>query len=278
VQKYIDALRKTGKQLEADFEKSKDIHHSASKGSFRENIVDSIIRPFLPKIYGLSGGECFSKDNQISKQLDLIIYDELYSYKIPYSDNFIQFPCESIYGNIEVKSYLSKGDFLKSVENIASLKKLNRDSTTALNVTPFLEFGLGGGLEFNDTGNKNDYIGIVFAYDSPSIHTIMTYFDLVNVNEKLLPDYFVIYNKKTIICKLKDNYAGFNIKDFTHFIPVNTGEDTLPIFISQLLTMLQSMHLKAADIKTIPIMLLNSKLKDIKSYITNNKEFNKKTE
>lgn len=276
MQKYIDALRKTGKQLEADFEKSKDIKHSASKGSFREKIIDSIIRPFLPKIYGLSGGECFSKDNQISKQLDLIIYDELYSYKIPYSYNFIQFPCESVYGNIEVKSYLSKEEFLKSVENIESLKILNRDSTTSLNITPFFELGLAGGLTFNDTGSKNDYIGIVFAYDSPSINTVMTYFELVDVNEQLLPDYFVIYNKKTIICRRKDQYAGFNINDFTHFIPVNTGEDTLPIFISQLLTMLQSMHLKATDIKTIPNMLLDRKLKDMKTYSTHQKEFNKK--
>ena len=112
---YYTALCKSGKILDAYFEQSKDIMHNASKGSVREAIVKRVIRPFLPPRYGLSGGEAFDSEGKTSKQLDLVVYDSLYSYIVPYSDSFIQFPCDSVYGNIEIKSYLKKKDFKEAL-------------------------------------------------------------------------------------------------------------------------------------------------------------------
>ena len=51
---YIDALRKTSKKLDAEFNESELIIHSPSKGAFREYIVKNCIRPFLPDAYGIS--------------------------------------------------------------------------------------------------------------------------------------------------------------------------------------------------------------------------------
>lgn len=51
---YIDALRKTSKKLDAEFNESELIIHSPSKGTFREYIVKNCIRPFLPDAYGIS--------------------------------------------------------------------------------------------------------------------------------------------------------------------------------------------------------------------------------
>ena len=48
---YIDALRKTSKKLDAEFNESELIIHSPSKGAFREYIVKNCIRPFLPDAY-----------------------------------------------------------------------------------------------------------------------------------------------------------------------------------------------------------------------------------
>lgn len=110
---YYSALQKSGKILESYFEQSKDILHGGSKGTIRENIINKVIRPFLPFCYGISGGEAFDNQGNVSKQLDIVIYDAVFSYTVPYIDNFIQFPCESIYGNIEVKSMLNKEEFNK---------------------------------------------------------------------------------------------------------------------------------------------------------------------
>lgn len=46
---YIDALKKTAKRLDAEFEASQLIQHSPSKGAFREYIVKHCIRPFCQK-------------------------------------------------------------------------------------------------------------------------------------------------------------------------------------------------------------------------------------
>lgn len=51
---YIDALRKTSKKLDAEFNESELIIYSHSKGVFREYIVKNCIRPFLPDAYGIS--------------------------------------------------------------------------------------------------------------------------------------------------------------------------------------------------------------------------------
>ena len=124
---YIEMLRKCIARIEADFEFSTIIDHNASKGTFREQIVQKFLRPFLPNAYGISGGQAFDLDGAISKQLDVVIYDALHSYVAPYMDDFIYFPCESVYGNIEIKSTLDKKSFMESLENIASLKALKRD-------------------------------------------------------------------------------------------------------------------------------------------------------
>ena len=70
---YIEMLRKSIARIEADFEFSTIIDHNASKGTFREQIVQKFLRPFLPNAYGISGGQAFDPDGAISKQLDVVI-------------------------------------------------------------------------------------------------------------------------------------------------------------------------------------------------------------
>lgn len=103
---YLEMLRKSIKRVEADFNFTALIDHNSSKGSVREYIIKNFLRPFLPKCYGISGGQAFDTNGLVSKQLDVVLYDDLHSYIAPYIDDFIYFPCESIYGNIEIKSNL----------------------------------------------------------------------------------------------------------------------------------------------------------------------------
>lgn len=271
MEKYLQALRNTSKQLEADFDKSIQIQHSASKGSMREEIISNLIRPFLPDIYGLTGGECFSVSNEVSKQLDLIIYDKLYSYRIPLYDNFVQFPCESVYGNVEVKTFLNKDEFIKSVNNIASLKKLKREKTTLWDITPYTRVNIGGGIKSSTTACANNYLGIVFAYDSPDIETVMKYFAETNEKGEYFPDFFVIYKKKTIICKYIDIDESLEVSFYTDkfkgYIAIRSEEDTLPIFISETLNILRNIHLRAPNIAEYPRQQLTQKLSGAKEYI-----------
>jgi len=240
---YIDALKKTAKRLDAEFEASQLIQHSPSKGAFREYIVKHCIRPFLPEAYGISSGECFDVYGNMSKQLDAVVYDRLYSYTVPYTDDFIQFPYESVYGNIEIKSFLNKNELIAATENIVSFKRLIRKAPEAAQIIPNRSLDIKG-ITWSDTGTAETF-GIIFAYDSLEPETLIKHLREIDPDLlPFLPNLFVLYKKKTAIMRIKyevdradgvekfyPNFYG----DYDSFMSLPCGEDILPIFITNIL-------------------------------------------
>ncbi|MCI8883895.1 MAG: hypothetical protein K1W27_12500 [Lachnospiraceae bacterium] len=243
---YYSALIKSGKILEGYFEQSKNILHNGSKGTVRENIVNKVIRPFLPACYGLSGGEAFDSEGNTSKQLDLVVYDSVFSYIIPYIDNYIQFPCESIYGNIEIKSFLNKDELMKAIDNIKSMKSLKREGTHSWTVTPLVSIKING---LPDNTDRNPYFGIIFAYDSVEALTVLNYLENLDIPSNLLPNAIVLYSKRTIIFQATDsNIEGFPSNDFNKYVMLNCGEETLAVFIGLLINFTRYSLLWVADV------------------------------
>ena len=240
---YLSALRRTSALLDAKFTTSEDINHNPSKGAFREFIVKNCIRPFLPEAYGISNGECFDINGSVSKQLDIVVYDKLFSYVVPYSDEFIQFPFESVYGNIEVKSMLNKNELFSALDNIASLKKLKREKADPAQILPNRSFHING-IQWDDTTNYYDPFGIIFAFGSLKAETIVEHLREKSIGDiPYLPEMIVLYNEKTIIFRIKyekkeDGGQGWYVSfygDYDGFIAVPCGKDTLPIFITEVL-------------------------------------------
>lgn len=243
---YYSALIKSGKILEGYFEQSKNILHNGSKGTVRENIVNKVIRPFLPACYGLSGGEAFDSEGNTSKQLDLVVYDSVFSYIIPYIDNYIQFPGESIYGNIEIKSFLNKDELMKAIDNIKSMKSLKREGTHSWTVTPLVSIKING---LPDNTDRNPYFGIIFAYDSVEALTVLNYLENLDIPSNLLPNAIVLYSKRTIIFQATDsNIEGFPSNDFNKYVMLNCGEETLAVFIGLLINFTRYSLLWVADV------------------------------
>lgn len=243
---YYSALIKSGKILEGYFEQSKNILHNGSKGTVRENIVNKVIRPFLPACYWLSGGEAFDSEGNTSKQLDLVVYDSVFSYIIPYIDNYIQFPCESIYGNIEIKSFLNKDELMKAIDNIKSMKSLKREGTHSWTVTPLVSIKING---LPDNTDRNPYFGIIFAYDSVEALTVLNYLENLDIPSNLLPNAIVLYSKRTIIFQATDsNIEGFPSNDFNKYVMLNCGEETLAVFIGLLINFTRYSLLWVADV------------------------------
>ncbi|MGN8946195.1 DUF6602 domain-containing protein [Bariatricus sp. HCP28S3_E4] len=240
---YVDAIKKTAKRLDAEFETSELIKHNPSKGVFREYIIKNCIRPFLPDAYGLSSGECFDMSGSVSKQLDVVVYDKLYSYIVPYTEDFIQFPFESVYGNIEVKSNLTGDELHTAIENIKSLKKLVREKPSGAQIIPNRSIDIEG-IKWSESGTSEPF-GSIFAYRSLKPNTIIEYLRKINSDEmQFLPNMIVLYEEKTIIVRIKYSlnhttgkeglYPNF-YGDYDGFMSLPCGEDTLPIFITNIL-------------------------------------------
>jgi len=253
---YIEMLRKCIARIEADFEFSAIIDHNASKGTFREQIVKKFLRPFLPNAYGISGGQAFDADGNISKQLDVVIYDALHSYVAPYMEDFIYFPCESVYGNIEIKSVLTKQSFMESIENIASLKALKRDSIDTYYVNPIKELRINNVTW--DIQATNEYFGVIFAYESVAPDTVMEYITKAvedGFDRNNLPNVIVLFKEKTIISRYhkcdENEFELHPLKDFSGYYMMNYNEDLLAEFLVLLFVVLRCIELKAMDIEAL---------------------------
>lgn len=254
---YIEMLKKSINRVEADFEFSSLIDHNGAKGTFREKIVENLLRPFLPRCYGLSGGQAFDDQGTLSNQLDIVIYDALFSYIAPYMKDFIYFPCESIYGNIEVKSILNKKSFVEAVNNIRSLKLLHRKEIKSYYVNPMKELII---KNVNwDIKAVNEYLGVVFVYDSVKSSTILKYIkeivDKGKTKKNDLPNIIVLFKDKKIITRFHRAEDGMvhihPLGQFDGYLVEECGNNVLAEFMMLLLISLRSIEFKALDLENI---------------------------
>lgn len=145
-------------QMIFDYEKSKDIKHPRDLGSSREEILRKFLTAsgLLPQRYAVSGesARVVSPSGHISKEMDILLYDPLDSVCLMNREGVYQvFPIESVYGVIQVKSRLNKGEIKDGLENIASFKSLARPARRP-------------GFVMRQGGREERGFGILFAYDS----------------------------------------------------------------------------------------------------------------
>lgn len=246
--KLIQALRNLSEKLNSEFADSKLFEHSGEKGEFREQIISELLRPFLPDCYGLGSGQIFAKDDTSSNQIDIVIYDTVYSNVLFKSKANSLFPCESVYGEIEIKSNLTSDELISSIDNIVSVKKLTREDSTMLDISPIYKLNIGSGLSA-DTSKRNPYLGIIYGYDGLTKETFTT-----KLNEKLkitdkylMPDFIFNQKRKYMALKVKNrNVVGMS-SDFDKYAVIDTNEDNLPLMFLTINTCLNQIRLKAPD-------------------------------
>lgn len=272
---YIEMLKKSIERIEADYDFSAIIDHNGSKGTFRECILKKFLSPFLPGCYGVSGGQAFDDAGNISRQLDVVIYDKLFSYIAPYMDDFIYFPCESVYGSIEIKSRLNKQSFKDAIKNIASLKSLPRkriDSYYVNSMKPLIINNVTWDIQAT-----NEYLGIIFAYEGVSASAILEYMkDVVGqgmATRESLPNIIVLFKEQKIITRYhlcEDGmYEIHPLGEYQGFLVEECGDSVLAEFLVLLLASLHSIELRALDIQKLSVELHGEIFADTKKLIAN---------
>ncbi len=148
-------FRGISQKLQTDFEISSEIKHQGNKGTYRESALrEFLLSGRLPKRFGIGTGEIIGPTRNVSKQSDLVIYDQLDGMSLVYDDNVQIYPIESVFGVIEVKSQLSKTELIKSLENIKSVKSLCPTESVTKTTNSFISM----------TYPRPKPFGIVFAY------------------------------------------------------------------------------------------------------------------
>ena len=75
-----------------------------TKGEVREHVLANYLRPFLPSVYGLGMGQVFSSKGEMSRQIDIVIQDTVFSIALRIYEKQLLLPYESVFGSIGVKN------------------------------------------------------------------------------------------------------------------------------------------------------------------------------
>ncbi len=230
----------SNKMLE-DFEISAEIKHQGSKGTFRENALKSFLtQGRLPSRYRIGAGEVVGPAHNVSRQSDLIIYDQLDGVSLIFDESTQVYPIECVAGVIEVKSTLSKSEFIDSLENIKSLKRLVPEEVAIKPVS--------GGMTV--AYNRPMPFGAVFGYrlEGNSLSSLVE-----NLKEweretpkKYWPNLVAVLDEGLIHhfrAGLKIACANDDLKEASFPAYISYGKDSLFKFYATLIDLCASTHL-----------------------------------
>lgn len=262
--RMMDVLKANSQILNAKLESSRLYDHNGLKGTCREEDLISVIRDCIPECYGMRSGQIFSNDDKMSKQIDVVIYDNVFSNFFKKDSSAYLFPCESVYGSIEVKTMLDEKSFKEAIENIKSVRELKREKATCIDIIPLRHLDLSKNSFRYNENRTNEYLNIIFAYDSVNEKTLNEYIQKLEYDYELLPTFIYVHKKGIIFTKVNIengiSYLGMNHLVNNNYTLSKFGDDGLTAFFILLNTMLEQIQLKSIDYTR----LCNEKLKEIK--------------
>ncbi len=106
-----------------------DLSHPTTKGDACEAAWIEFFRSFLPSKYLIDKGFIFDSKGNMSEQIDVIIYDALYTpliFETNAGEKFIT--AESVYAIFEVKQEINKSNLEYANKKVMSVRNLYRSS------------------------------------------------------------------------------------------------------------------------------------------------------
>lgn len=123
IENLIASFKSTSRAIFFD-EKIKRIIHSGEFGVYREKIFKDFLRFIIPQKLGINDGFIITSNDDVSTQCDIIIYDKNITPLIQSNELQTFYPVETVVGIGEVKSKMSKNEFIVAINKLARIKKM----------------------------------------------------------------------------------------------------------------------------------------------------------
>ncbi|MDH2431733.1 hypothetical protein QCD60_04080 [Pokkaliibacter sp. MBI-7] len=225
-------------ELSAKFQKTIQIKHNGGKGDNREDAFVDFLQEYLPNKYGIGRGEVISPENEISGELDIVIFDKDHCPLFLKSDSHSLYPRESVFGAISMKSHLDSTELKDAYQNIASLKKIMPTQGFTNSSIPGMNTGLSPVVP----------VTAIFAYAAnrslDAIAKQVKELDRELDDIKLRPDFVVVLGLGIIgpNGRIRNNFNIYNLPKESNDLALlrETGRHTLLRFYMQLLDELNS--------------------------------------
>lgn len=118
-----ERMKEAGEQLALDFRKATAFGHAVARGSKREESVREFLSDRLPGGYAVTTGFTFDAHDNVSKQLDILIY-RVRDTPFLLKGEPVLVPCESLLAAIEIKSELTTDEIRAGLGIAQSIRKL----------------------------------------------------------------------------------------------------------------------------------------------------------
>lgn len=252
----ITAMDRKAKQTMAQLEEAKVFELRLSRGECREAVVASAFRPWLPERYGLGTGEVVGAEGSRSQALDIVIYDALHSVVFKSIGGKVLCPAESVFGTIEVKTFLNMEELDDGISKGQSLATIGRERTDAYRFTPTAGFEVGAGLA-GDLRPRHHYATGIVAVDAIDGHRIVRELEGRRIGgDRHLPDMVVCLRKGWIVAKAKRTEDGKLTSGDTEwgydtYVRVDTEDRTITVMNLLLQAKLQNVNLPKSQAESI---------------------------
>lgn len=124
----IEIFRRVQTQMLSDISVGNLFEHASSAGAATEHHWINLFERYLPKRYRAAPAFIIDADGGRSRQIDIAIFDNLYSPPLFPHEAGLHLPAESVYAVFEVKPTISKQWLRDAAEKAASVRALRRTS------------------------------------------------------------------------------------------------------------------------------------------------------
>lgn len=206
---------------------SPQLSHPYLIGKFKEILLDQLIKPMLASKYSTGSGKIADAHNNISSEIDIVIYSKELIPPILFSENLGVYPSESALSCIEVKSMLDEPQLMDVFNKYKEIK-------AKIKYTP-------GDYDENDKPVEHDLFDFtreLFAFNS--IRDIFDKYKAIDKNWNTEP---IVNN----FCVIGVGWWGFCAKKWT-FVPADTDHEEVIVYLSTLINTLS----KVAESRKTP--------------------------
>lgn len=218
IDNFINTFQNTSRVVFFD-EKTQKLIHSGEFGIYREKIVKDFLKFFIPQKFDIGNGFLISSNNEVSTQCDIIVYDKNITPLIQSNENQTFYPVETVVCVGEIKSILSKVDFIDAINKLARIKKIKSN------------------IEFPNIhkSNRETFNPYEILYDSIFTFIICERLDfkLDKIEDELESMYennIDACHRHNLILSIEDGLLLYNLKTDKHtmlfYAPIYKGKNT----------------------------------------------------
>ena len=248
---YAKILQKLAENLKAVYQNT-IYSQSSDKGDSREKAIIDYLTKVMPRKYGFQSGEVFDKTGNNSGQVDVIIYDNLFSTIFTDGTDKVLAPVESTYGIVSVKSLMGTNELDLAIDGIKNYDNLIRPKTEPGNVYVMPDFAFKAGLNINFSATMQQNVNCIFAYDTNIANQTI----INKIRESECIDLLVVPGRFCAIGRWRSEF-GLNKDSQQMSNYILESEQSIAIFILFLQLYLSNSRLIASDIRNYTTWLIN---------------------